>query len=338
MKRKYHVAWSTAAAIVNPSKKARTDGRNAPGQGRPQLLDKTERYRIKRLAGSNKSAKQITEAINKARAKKQQTAVSYHTVLRAITGGGPALRHLPVERSRVLSQANKKKRAAFCDSNKNWKSGLILFSDSKLVQLYKDDKGFLVPRQGKAWQDPRQRRVQSSSSNPYKLHMYAAVGKNFKSKLMFTNPTPAKGSKAHSSKEAFAAGDFIKVYKKIEAVASKLPGGASKYRLLLDNATQHTAKDTKAAIASAKLKVVEGYPPQSFDINIIEKMWAQLTNRIQHKRAKSVDRWRRILQLSWDEIPIATINKLVAGVGGRMQKIAVAGGEWIEKPGYKGTN
>lgn len=49
---------------------------------------------------------------------------------------------------------------------------------------------------------------------------------------------------------------------------------------MLDGAKQHTSDATSAAIEVMGLHILEGFPPQSWDLNIIENVWGVLDTKL----------------------------------------------------------
>ncbi len=77
------------------------------------------------------------------------------------------------------------------------------------------------------------------------------------------------------------------------------------------------------------VRLVEDYPPQSYDINIIENIWAQLDNNLIGSKATCSDGWRRTIQKAWDKIPQELIDKRVHSVKKRFARIVEKGGDWL---------
>jgi hypothetical protein len=78
-----------------------------------------------------------------------------------------------------------------------------------------------------------------------------------------------------------------------------------------------------------KLPILESYPPQSWIINCIEHVWAQLVREMDGHRARSPDRFRKVILSAWGRVSQETVDKLVTGVPQRLKRIADLGGDWI---------
>jgi hypothetical protein len=77
------------------------------------------------------------------------------------------------------------------------------------------------------------------------------------------------------------------------------------------------------------LPFLEAFPAQSWDINCIEHVWAQLAIRVRGQRPRTAMGLKRVIQEEWMAIQQSTIDKLIAGVPNRIQKIAEKQGRWI---------
>lgn len=171
--------------------------------------------------------------------------------------------------------------------------------------------------------------------NPWKFAFYAAVAHGHKSKLYFVPPSPEKGSKARRSKETLTSAHFKKTITELKKeITAWYPRGKG-YFVLMDRATPHTSFQSQAHLAALKLPLKKDFPPQSWDINVIENVWGAFWQRFQGKHASSTAGWRQKIREAWDEVEQSTINKLVAQVPGRMQEIIDADGAWIRKKGAK---
>jgi hypothetical protein len=81
----------------------------------------------------------------------------------------------------------------------------------------------------------------------------------------------------------------------------------------------------------AGFRLLQDFPRQSWDINIIEFCWGMLMESMQKRRPRNLRGWRDVLQEEWGSIDQASINKLVGQVKSRMQQIAAIDGQWLKK-------
>jgi transposase len=304
---------------------------DAHRSGRPRKLDVKERSSVRRQARSRQNVQRITTSLNKKRAE----PVSSSTVRRALVAGKTPLQWLPVNRGRKLSDKNMTQRLQFCLDNESAQTGAWIFGDSKFFYLYQDGDN----SQQWAWQDPAKKLQVSSCSNPTVMHLYAIVAKGHKSELFFTAPTPALGTKAKKNKLTFTADRFIEVAEQLHKTIKAWGKDSARNPLVLDRARQHTAKKAKAAIASMGLHLKEGYPAQSWDLNIIENVWGVLETKLRQQRGrfpKSADGWRKRIRKAWAAIDQSTIDKLVDSVKGRIAGVKDLEGAWLYKHGSKG--
>lgn len=234
----------------------------------------------------------------------------------------------PKNRGRKLSAANKKKRVDFLNEIdlRRLKAGMS--ADSKLLYCYRYGTG----SSKRQWQSARAKPKQVATGNPFVLHVYAVVGKDYKSPLYFTAPTPSVSSGLHKSKETFTADHFIKVAGSIKADLDQC-GINTRYRpLILDHARQHTAKKSQAAMEAMGMKLLDGFPPQSWDLNIIENCWGILENKLSSmpgRKPTTIRGWRERVQRAWESISQSTINKLVDSLTQRVEDIKEGEGEWL---------
>jgi hypothetical protein len=101
---------------------------------------------------------------------------------------------------------------------------------------------------------------------------------------------------------------------------------------VLDHAKQHTSKESNAALETMGVHLLEDFPPQSWDLNIIENCWGIVENKLNGMAGRSPTTslgWRRRIQSAWQSIQQSTIDRLVDSLDERVQVITEQQGEWL---------
>lgn len=319
----YNISRDTVRRWVREGQKSRPNWSDQPGRGRKPLLSSIERAAIRRSATHNGTLRKITSNINK----KRTVHVSLETVRRALVTGPRPLQYSPVSTSKVLRPANKKQRVDFCTRHQRAHTKKWVYLDSKYFYLYRQKGGY----HHYSWSSQEKTDKVGRSGAPVVLHVYAAVAHDWKSKLHFVPPTPNVGSKQRKGTETFKGPHYLKVMKELERELSAWCPSATQYRFIRDRAKQHTSHATNKALESINLHIMDDYPAQCWDINIIENVWGVLDTKLLGARARTPDGWRRAVTQAWNDISQSTINKLVAQVRPRMQKILEKDGAWLGK-------
>jgi transposase len=304
----------------NPSETFKDVGRS----GRPGKLQGVVKYKARRMARGGSTAGQIASTLSKC----TQQTVGAAAVIRSLKSSSDPLLWVPVNRGRVLSATNRKKRKGFSRANKGKQTGAWVYGDSKFYYMYKDGAGKL--RWG--WRNLQDQKMVLKAGNPYVLHFYAFVSKGFKSKLYFVAPTAAAGSKARKGREAYASKHFIQLLHKVKRDLQHAGKCDARHPLVLDRARQHTSKASKAAIQQLELHLVDDFPPQSWDINVIENVWGVLDGKLaamSKNVPRTPDGWRKRVKRAWDQVEQSTINKLIDAVPQRMAHIEQLDGAWL---------
>lgn len=325
--RRYRCSVATITRWVEEGKKPRPNYAGIHKPGRPRKLARTRAAAARRSAKAGSSARQLAarETAN------THQPVSSSTLSREMHRGNIDLRYMPVTHGRTLRPDNANTRATFCQDHQNAHTKKWVFVDSKILYVYKCKSGVMRA----AWQDPANPTNTPRGGSPYVLHFYAGVGHGFKSELIFTAPTPPLGTNLHKRDENFSSKHFIKeVLPKLQQQIEAHYG--RDYKVCLDGATAHTCGDSQAAMAASGFNLVEDFPHQSWDINIIENCWGILVEKMQRRRPRTPRGWREALQEEWGNIQQSSINKLVGRVKSRMRQIVEIGGEWLTKYVSKG--
>jgi transposase len=303
--------------------KPRPNYSDRPGRGRKRIFNTEQVGVIKGWARKGAFVKKIAEDAHR----RFNTKASKSTIHRVLKSGRYPLVFAPVRRAKQLSQANKVERKAWCGASKGCHVGKWVFVNAKdLFLYYGDDKNLKM-----AWQDigcpPK-----PMPHNPWQFRFYGAVSKGHKcTTLFFVPPSPTVGTKQHKSKLSFDAECFKGV---LDWLRGELDvwyplGSGHAPQVVMDHASQHTAKISKVHIHELDIKLVEGYPPQSWDINIIENVWGMLANNMVGAKEKTSKGWYARIEQAWSQIKQSSIDKLVDGFHDRMEAIHAVGGAWV---------
>jgi transposase len=306
--------WGGMANQKNPNLS------DQPRSGRPSKFSAQQRRTVVR-AGANKRR---PGSVAKSLTRRGGMTISTSTVRRIWARAKTPYRRCKITPQRHLSDINKRKRMDFSMTRAPTATHPWAFLDGKVCTLYENGVG----QPGYEW-----RRIdQGTSVAPGKLiarfFVYAMVGHDLKSQLIFTAPSPKKGSGEATGGRAFNSSDYIQLMRTFSKVLHAWrPGG--QYYIIRDRASQHTSAASEEALAPLNLPILDDFPPCSWDINCIEHVWAQLINLLEGRRPTTADGFRRVILESWDAISQDTINKIVAKVPERLRKIVELEGEWI---------
>ena len=125
---------------------------------------------------------------------------------------------------------------------------------------------------------------------------------------------------------------FIRLEMRAERRKHMLFAGGKKWRKKSHSTPQrhqffpHRAKSTKKWHQDRGVKLFEGWPGNSPDLNPIENLWSQMKNLQRHERATSIAGLKRIAQKVWDNITPAYLQSLYESMPRRMQAVVDAQG------------
>lgn len=154
--------------------------------------------------------------------------------------------------------------------------------------------------------------------------------------LVFTAPSAPIGSKQRKGDEHFASKHYIQVAKQLHNTIKSWGKSDKRHPVVLDRARQHTSKASRAAVEAMGMHLMQSFPAQSWDINIIENVWGVLDNKLRGmpaRRPTTPDGWRRRINRAWALIDQSTIDMLVDSVRDRMRQIVEKEGAWLSKHG-----
>ena len=169
------------------------------------------------------------------------------------------------------------------------------------------------------------RRERKAVRNAIRTLVWAAIGHNYKSPLIFvdTSKDPIT-KKARRQTSATYTNNCLTA----SGVLNHLK--AKKKTFMQDGASPHTAKATKKFLAEKGVKVLEDWAPYSPCLNPIEDLWALLERRRSERfaPAKTEAELKGQLKKIWDGIPQSTINKYVASFETKVRRCAKAKGRF----------
>jgi transposase len=306
--------WGGMAHQINP------DLSEKPRSGRPSKFTAKQRRAVVR-AGANKRR---PGSVARSLTRRGGMTISTSTVRRIWAGAKTPYCRCKISPQRRLSDINKRKRMDFSMRYSPTAAHPWAFLDGKVCTLYENGVG----QPNYEWRRIDQGSSVASGKLIARFFVYAVVGHNLKSQLIFTAPSPKKGSGEATGGRAFNSSDYIELMRTIDKVLHAWrPGG--QYYIIRDRASQHTSAASEEALAPLNLPILEAFPPCSWDINCIEHVWAQLVNLLEGRRPTTADGFRRAILESWEAISQDTINKIVAKVPSRLKKIVELRGEWI---------
>ena len=90
-----------------------------------------------------------------------------------------------------------------------------------------------------------------------------------------------------------------------------------------DNAPPHKSEKTSQFFAESCVDVLENWPPQSPDLNIIENLWSILKRRVQRRKPSSEEELWSVLYDKFFKIPTLIIKNLYKSVQKRLKCVLV---------------
>ena len=152
-----------------------------------------------------------------------------------------------------------------------------------------------------------------------KTMAWGAIGLNFKSKLYFHRKGVNGTAYIHCL-------NHTNIFSSLDEQF-----GNGNYLFQQDGATCHHTDETIHFLLN-KCRSLHGWPPNSPDLSPIEMIWAYMKRKLAKlPRAKNVQELEAQLTQIWDEIPIATINKLILSFRYRLEMCRQVGGRSISQ-------
>ena len=296
---------------------------DAARSGRPRKLSGQD---VQKAARHLRSARNPTMAsalklVNKDKPDEQQ--VSEKTLRRHLKG--QSLQYKEPMRQRVsAANAAKRRKATTQAAINKMRSSLrsIIFLDGALVK-WGPGKGIMPYRRGREWGDPQHPRPQNLSGTKL-YHFYSAVtlgpeGQVHRHALTFVPP-----------RKGFTAKCFVdSVAKPVLQLATDEVFHGAEFFFVQDQAKQHVAQHTKLWMQSAGYHVYE-HPPQSPDMNRIEKVWTVYKDRLVGKRPKTEDGFKKTRMAEWNKVDKQAIGDIIQQLPSVMKKVHADPGKLVK--------
>ena len=97
-------------------------------------------------------------------------------------------------------------------------------------------------------------------------------------------------------------------------------------KLQQDNAPAHNSILSKTWFSENGLEILENWPPNSPDINIIENVWSLLKKRVSQRHPKNIEELWAFCQ---ERIPLEYIQNLYSSIPDRINKIVLCNGKTL---------
>ena len=87
---------------------------------------------------------------------------------------------------------------------------------------------------------------------------------------------------------------------------------ATRKRLILmhDGATCHSAHSTEVFLANNNVQVLEDWPSNSPDLNLVENLWGYMEHKLKNRVCTTNDDLWHQIQSVWENIPMSLIKTL----------------------------
>ncbi len=99
------------------------------------------------------------------------------------------------------------------------------------------------------------------------------------------------------------------------------------YKFQHDNAPAHKAKNTKNWLAQFDFPVLEDWPSNSPDLNLIEHVWSWMTTYVQKEAPIDKRSLEKAIIAAWDEIPQSVIRSYIGHLNDVCRQIIEAKGD-----------
>lgn len=322
------VKTEDAAAIAGVSIRTayRWKSKGCPGTAGRKANPRAAMARAKELVRIAKSSRRIgartiplyPTAPRIARRYREMTGIVMHatTCIRYLAIGGfrsyvrprhPNLKNLTLRYNFARKWYRKcPKRLVFSDEH------FISTNDNTNRRMYAPSRDAVLPRE-------RQRR-----QNVPNFQIWAAVGYNFKSPLIFFPKTNPDDDSRNPGGFRLNAQSYVRrCLSKVSVYLAQ-----NDVVFMQDGARCHWAKTVIRYLEGKGIEYMEGYPSNSPDLNPIESIWALLDKMIAERLVEQTEEALiAAARSAWDELDQETINAHVMSFRSKCRRLVASGGQ-----------
>ena len=277
-----------------------------PQRGGASKLLKSEVTKARRHLerASHSTIASATRLVNASRSEGSQ--VSARTVRRHVKSSSPGLQYGTPFREEVSAENAQKRKQKTCKAEiraVKRKLNRLIFLDAAYVS-WKKGQPIKAFRRGQAWTS--QGRPRRQQLGGYKLYQfYAAITKGpdaslHRHRLIFVPAT-----------SGLTAQLFVRqVAKPMLTWAREVFQGQPVFEFVQDNASCHTAQCSEEWMGMNDY-VLHDHPPQSPDLNRIEKAWAYFKSEVVGRRPRTEKGFYQITQRVWMGLNSSTLSRFI---------------------------
>jgi transposase len=278
-----------------------------PGRGRKRKISKEDEKKMIKLAKKEKPATEIAQMYTSDTGK----SIAVNTVRQLLHEHH--FYFLPKVKIQALSEAHKQARLQYAIEQQNYNWSQVLFSDEKTFWLGSETSH--------CWQQLDKRVQHTVTRYPPKLHVWAAAGYYFKTKLYFFT----QNMNQTLYQQIIKANLREKKITYAPDCPKKIRG---KWVYLQDNDPKHTATKTMEILEELVGSRLIDHPSLSPDLNAMEDYWSYLDRKVRAAKVTSIPALKRKLAQEWAFMSWAEIRKSVDSMSDRLA-------ECIERQGAR---